>query len=318
MLGRRPAPLALVCSALVVIAGLAPPAWADGRSRAAALKHKADQEMENLHYGEALEDYTQAYAITHDPAILYNRARVLEALERFSEAVQELDRFVHDAPPELKARVPKLAELRNELEAHVASLVVRCGVEGSRILVRKQLVATTPVNRPIPVNAGHAVLEVIADGFAPFTQEIDLPGGQTTEIQVKLEPSAPAVAGPAQSALSVTATPEGSEVFVDGKPFGHAPVEGLVSPGKHEIVVTHSGFQDKKTFAAVEENERRELSLTLEKKSITSAWWFWTGIAAVGAGAATVAIVLAVHKSAGDGTLGRATVPDGPGAILRF
>jgi hypothetical protein len=313
MHGRHPAiRLALTCFVLVVV-GVPATAFADGRSRAAALKKKGDEEMESLHYGEALEDYTQAYGLTHDPALLYNKARVLEALQRFADAVDELDRFAHDASPELRARVPKLMELRGELESHVASLIVRCGVEGARVLVRTQLVGTTPFPRPIRLNAGHAALQVLADGFAPYVQDIELRGGGKLEVDVKLVPNANSQKGE----LAVNATPEGSDVFVDGQPFGRSPAEGQVRPGRHEIVVSHAGFQEKRTFALVEGTDRRELTLALEKRPITSEWWFWAGAGAavVGVAAVVVGVVVATHKpTPSKGTLGDYTT----GAAITF
>ena len=84
------------------------------RAQASALKRKGDAEMDLLHYAEALASYSEAYELTHDPALLYNRARVLEALERFSEALDTLERFGTEGSPELRARVPKLKELMGE------------------------------------------------------------------------------------------------------------------------------------------------------------------------------------------------------------
>ncbi len=303
-----------MCSALAA-ASLPLAAWADAHpaataahGRGAALKKRADGEMESLRYGEALDDYTEAYSLTHDPALLYNRARVLEALERFGEAIEELDHFVRDAPPELKARVPKLAELRTDLRAHIALLTVRCTVAGARVLVRKQVVATTPVRGPIPLNAGPAVLEVLADGYDAFQQPIDLPRAGDLAVDVKLVARANKTVGH----LVVSASPDGSNVFVDGSAFGASPAEGPVAAGTHEIVVTHPGFRDARTSAVVAEDQRRELQLTLERKrTITSAWWFWTGIAVVGATAAAVTIGVLAQKSAGHGdfTPGQVTGP---------
>jgi hypothetical protein len=301
MPGRHPAFVLFTCCALVA-SSVPLPALADGHPRAATLKRRADAEMESLRYSEALDDYNEAYKLTRDPALLYNRSRVLEALARFPEALELLDQFTRDASPELKARVPKLAELRTELRSHIASLSIRCAVNGARVLVDKRLVATTPVTDPVPLNAGAALLEVIADGYAAFQQRINLPKAGTLELEVRLE--ARKTSG-ASGQLSVSATPEGSDVFVDGKPFGQAPAEGEVAPGRHEVVVSHAGFRDAKVSATVAEEQRRELTLTLEKTSpITSRWWFWTtGIVVVGATAAAIGIAVAAHKSAGHGDI---------------
>jgi hypothetical protein len=283
------------------------PARADGRSHVATIKRRADAEMESLRFTEALDDYNEAYKLSKDPALLYNRSRALEALARFPEALVLLDQFIRDAVPELRARVPKLGELRNELRSHIASLNLHCAVNGARILVDKRLVATTPTD-PVTLNAGPALLEVIADGYAAFQQRINLPSAGTLELEVRLEAHK---ASASSGQLSVSATPEGSDVFVDGKPFGQAPAEGEVAAGRHEILVTHVGFQDAKVSATIAEGQRRELTLTLDKTApITSKWWFWaTGVAVVGATAAAIGIAVAAHKSAAHGDISPGQIP---------
>src|SRR4051812_1469730 len=85
---RRDARRLLASSLALVVLLSALPARADPaptaaeRAQASTLKKRADEEMESLHYAEALTDYNAAYALTHDPALLYNRSRVLEGLER--------------------------------------------------------------------------------------------------------------------------------------------------------------------------------------------------------------------------------------------
>jgi tetratricopeptide (TPR) repeat protein len=297
---HRPLPTFALCAALVVQSS-SPHALADARAErahAASLKHKADEEMEQLKYREALEDYTAAYALSHDPALVYNRARVLEALERFPEAASEIERFAREAPPELKARVPKLAELRRELRSHVSTLSIVCAVAGARVLVRKQLVATTPVGHPIELNAGPAQLEVLAEGYDAFEQEIDLPSSANLDVEVKL------TAHRERGHLAVSATPEGSLVFVDGKPFGRAPAVGVVPVGVHEVLVSHTGFLDRKLTANVGQDEQRQLDVTLEeKRPLVRAWWLWTSVGVVVAGGVAATIAVLSQKSAGHGDI---------------
>lgn len=170
----------------------ATPATPAQQKEAAALKLRADSEMENLRYAEALADYTRAYDLSADPVLLYNRGRVLQALERFAEALDQIERFAHEAPPELKARVPKLQELLDDLGRRVSALTLRCDVPGARVLVRDTVVATTPVAGPIRINAGPAVVEVDADGYEPFRRSVLLPGGGALQVDATLTAKQPA------------------------------------------------------------------------------------------------------------------------------
>lgn len=280
-------------------------------AQAGALKRKADAEMDLLHYADALESYTAAYELTHDPALLYNRARVLEALERFSEALEALERFGSEASPELRARVPKLKELMADLSGRLTKLTVNCTVPNARVIVRDKVVATTPVNGPIRINAGAADLEVVAEGYAPFRKHIELPNAGELVVDVTL------IARDAKGQLVVASTPIGADVKVDGKPFGRAPAEAQLAPGNHIIVVSLDGFREQKTSAVIVEGERKRVDVSLEAKpGITQTWWFWTGIGVVvvSATVATLVYALTTERSAGRGDIAPGQVA-GP---LRF
>lgn len=310
--GRHPSLILFTCcSLLLTTASL--PAQAVGRTvpaaervrAAAALKRRGDSEMDSLHYAEAAQDYADAFEMTHDPALIYNRARALQALQKFSEALKELERFTALAPAELKARVPQLAQLHAELESRIATLMVRCSVPDARILVRGQVVGITPIAQPVPVNAGPAMLEVVADGYVSFHRQIELPGGGALEVVATL------AARDAKGQLHISSVPDDSDVFVDGKPFGRTPMEVPVSPGNHELRVVHESFTDVKRSILVVEDERKDVSVTLQKRqAITDEWWFWPGVVVVGAAAVATVTSIAVltDKPAGHGDIGSGQV----------
>jgi len=281
------------------------------QARAAALKRKGDAEMDVLHYAEALAFYTEAYGLTHDAALLYNRARVLEALDRFVEASDELEHFAQDARPDLRARVPQLKELLADLKARIAKLTVTCAVPNARVLVRDKVVGTTPINGPIRLNAGKADLEVVAEGYLPYREKIELPKGGELTVDVAL------VARDARGQLLISTLPDGADVRVDGKSFGHSPTEAQLKPGSHVIVATLDGFREKKSSAILADGERKTIELTLEKKPpITTTWWFWTGVSVVVVGAAVVISTIALTT---EGSPGEGDIP--PGRVsgpLRF
>ena len=305
----------LVCFVLVVVSLPARPAAADptpaDKSQGAVLKKRADEAMESLRYASALEDYSEAYRLTGDTSLLYNRARVLEALERFGEALDELERFSREATPQLRSRVPRLKELVNDLSARVATLTVNCTTPGARVLVREKVVGTTPLDGPVRMNAGTAEVEVVAEGYVPFKQTIDLPKAGAITLDVFL------VAREARGQLVVRSTPEGADVRIDGKSLGRAPTEAQLAPGNHVIVVSRDGFVDKKASAVVIEGQSKTVDVTLERPPpITSKWWFWTGIGVVVVGVAVVSVVYALttEKDAGRGDIAPGQV-SGP---LRF
>jgi hypothetical protein len=284
--------LAMACAAGSAHAGESAPAAAQ---RAAELKKKGDVAMDSLRYEDAIAAYTEALSINPDPALLYNRGRVYQARSEYPEALADVERFDREASADLRSRVPKLAELLAELRGKVATLSISCNVSDARVLVRDRPVGVTPIAQHLKVNAGPGVLEVIKDGYLPFRQEMNLPGG--TEIVTNVVLVSQAKGG----VLAVRASAAGT-VFVDGRPIGSAPVETTLDAGSHSILVRSSEYEDAQTTAVVVAGERKEVTVSLEKRpSIFGRWWFWTAAGVVVAGGAAVAVALLSEKSPPDG-----------------
>lgn len=171
-------------------------------ARAAQLKEQGDALVHSLHYREALSSYDAAFAISHDPAILYNRARALDALGETPEALDAFEAFVRVAPPELKAKVPKLQELVAATRERVATIVIRCPVAGATVFVRNRREGMTPLATPLRFSTGSALLEVQAAGYRPFRRTLTLTPGEpiTIDVPLEAEPAAmPAVPAPAEA-----------------------------------------------------------------------------------------------------------------------
>jgi PEGA domain len=292
----------------VVWAQVVEPSAAD-QARAAELKQKGDAAIESMRYGEAVEAYATAYAITKDPVLLYNRGRALQALGDFPGALEALEGFATAASAELKARVPKLAELLAEVRVQVASLVLRCNVPGARVLLRDKVVGTTPLTGPLHFTAGAASLEVVAEGYFPYQKKLDLPGGGVLDLEVTLASKAKV------SLLVLRAPVPGTVAIVDGKVVGNPPVEVVVGPGSHKILARADGYLDTETSAVLASGEHKQVDLLLkEKPGITSRWWFWTGLAVAVAGGAVITSALLTERKPSQGDLPPGTVS----APLRF
>lgn len=160
-------------------------ARAEGPSKAGDLKRTADTLVAAEEYESAVRLYDQSYALSSDPAILYNRGRALAKLGRYPEAFDSFDSFARLAPANLKARVPNLAKTIEEVSAKIAMVVVHCNIAGATIRVRGTPIGTTPLDG-FRTSAGNALVEVIKDGYTPYQTESDLSGGETTNIDVVL------------------------------------------------------------------------------------------------------------------------------------
>jgi hypothetical protein len=261
-----------------------------GKEREAQeLKRQGDTHLSEKRFVEALEAYDRSYALVANPALHYNRGRALQFLARYPEALESVERFEKEAPEDLKAKVPGLAELDKELRAKVATVVIETNAKGGRVLVGGKDVGQAPLDKPLRVNAGKATVEVIAEGFFPFRREVELPGDATTKVDARV------ASRDTFGYLIVKSQVAAARVFVDDKVVGVVPAEAALTPGAHPVRVTAEGFGDAETQVVLAAGERKELSLDPQKSpSIFSRWWFWTGVGVLVVGAAVTTTAIAV------------------------
>lgn len=283
-------------------------------ARGAAKKREGDEAMRDKRFADALAAYEAAYTEQPDAALLYNRARAAELSERFPEALLLLEQFEAQAPAELRAKVPKLADLVERLRSKVATVGLTASVDGARVRVRGEEVGLTPLAARLRVATGAALVEVSKAGYVPFSREVTLPGGATTVIDARLERIV------LTSVLVVRSPVSGTIVRIDGEPHGPPPVERDVTPGRHEVVVSREGYTAAQASVTVEEGARREIELSPapgaapkqgKPSGVSSSWWIWAGIGVAVAGGVALTAALLTEKSAGKGTIAPGQVAAG-------
>lgn len=271
---------------------------------AKALKAEGDAAMDRLDFQQALDKYNQAYDKSHDPAILYNRARALQSLNRMPEALDELERFERDAPADLKGKVP-LTQLLGEYRGRVGVISLKTDVAGARVLVDGKLLGTTPLpGDKVRLNTGHVTIEVVAEGYETFREVRDVGAGQPTVVEPKLTRKT--------TVLVVQAEPQATSSELDGKTGQATPFEIGVNPGRHLLVLHRDGYYDLSSTTDVGVGERKILQLKLEGKPVTTKWWFWTGITAtviLGVGIPLLIYALTTEKPADRGDILPGQVP---------
>jgi hypothetical protein len=90
--------------------------------------------------------------------------------------------------------------------------------------------------------------------------------------------------------VRIRSTPEGAVVRVDGREVGVAPVELERRAGQYELEVVLDGYETYTATLDLGPGQRSDLTAELVEHStpIYERWWFWTGAAAIVAGAAVV------------------------------
>lgn len=272
------------------------------KTEAAHLKSAADVLMDQDRYADALVLYQRAYELSSDPALLYNQGRAFEALGDYPTALQKLEAFEATAPTAIRARVPGLRDLINDLKSRIATLVVRTNAPGARLLVRQKDEGVINTEKKLSTRAGSASVEVDAEGYEPFRREVDLSAGATVVVEANL-------VSKKRDALVIVRTRPVADIMFDGKALGRAPLEVRTTAGSHDLVATAEGYYEEKVPMSVALGDRREVDLELRKTpGILSRWWFWTGVGVIIAGGVATAFVLTTEKPHSNGSFSPGSV----------
>lgn len=269
------------------------------------LKQRGDAAIEAGHYQEALDAYTKALAIEPTPAIHYNRGRALQALGRNAEALAELELFASTAPASLKAAVPDLEGMIARTQQQVAEVQVSSPVAGASLHVAGKVLAL-PLERPLRLDPGSFDLQVTAAGYETWRGRVTLGSGDRREVSAALTKQ------DTHGTLLVHSTVTGTEVRVDGRLVGAAPSELRLTPGEHTVTLERAGYETASSRVVLGPRERRTLTLTLAQTTrFYERWWFWTAVGAAAATGAVVAIAVSTEGTPvkGDIPPGHVTAP---------
>jgi len=210
----------------------------------------------------ALGKFQNAFALEPTPKHTAQLGLCEQALGRWAEAERHLsDAIGKRSDPWVSKYLSILRESLEAAKANVGRLEFVGGPAGASLTVNGVVVGTLPLAEPVKVSAGQVYLEATAAGFSPWSTSIPLAGGHFQRIVVKM------------TVLTLEAKPA-TKV---------APSSVLFVPDVTPAVSTPSSSVEP---------------LAVPSTSVFSTWWFWTGAAALVAGA----VVTAVLVSSGNGS----------------
>jgi serine/threonine protein kinase len=121
---------------------------------------------------------------------------------------------------------------------------------GATIYLAGAAIGKTPMNCTLPL--GQVELTSKIGSLAPVTQRLAPDPDGSSVIEFKHT----------YGLLSITADREDAEVLIGGIDLGHAPIEGILPPGKHQVVVKVSGSPDQVRTAEIQANHRQVMQFT--------------------------------------------------------
>lgn len=190
------------------------------------------------------------------------------------------------APPAM-AGAPKSRPTADPTIEIPGELIVVSLTTDATVEVNGKIIGQVPVE-PYALRPGRHTIRVTKRGFAPVTQDFEVGPGATVELEIDLLP----VAG----LLTITSTPSGASVKVDGKVLGVTPLDADVPAGTRVFSVNLPGYVEETRPVEVGAAVALTLDFRLNPVPVASGpafyetWWFWTLVGVAGAGTAAAVI----------------------------
>lgn len=233
-----------VASCLVVFAALVVvPAHAQRTPRPAAHEQEARtlfqsglEAASEERWADALELFRRSRAIVERPSVLYNEAQVLVHLGRFVEARSALRAFEaasSASSAEERTRVERARELMREIEAQIATLVVRVDPASAIVEVDGAASALSGPVRTLELDPGRHAITVRAQGRDARSFTVALLSGTRSAETVTLPESS-------ATRLVVESGEADARIEVDGEVLGTGRAETGIASGRHVVRVVPS------------------------------------------------------------------------------
>lgn len=284
----------LVASLLLFVLGspiaqAAPPSEEDAK-KVVKLSAQAAVQYDKGNYDKALEQYKKAHTLWANPKLSFSIVKCLEALKRYREALEVAQRGLKENPKSvLKSRLEsKVTFLNKILSKGRLRLTIR--PSGSTVSIDGKSVGTAPLDVQI-LEPGKHELKITHPNYANIVQGITVNGGAELALSFTLQPLS--------GKLSISSTPSGAEVLIDGKSWGKTPLSNLTIPtGSHAVTVKYPGYKAATRRVNVSPEQAESITVVLSEPSTktpagsTAGPWFrswpgWTALAiGLGAGAA--------------------------------
>ncbi|MBI5545388.1 MAG: PEGA domain-containing protein [Deltaproteobacteria bacterium] len=139
-------------------------------------------------YLTSVTKFERAYELSRDPRLLWNMASCRAKLKQYARALTLLDQYVSTAGALLtEAEQAEAARSRAGLAARVATVEVVSQPEGVQVFVDDSLAGTTPLERPLFMDAGARKVRFERPGFRPQSCVEHLSGGSASSWRITLE-----------------------------------------------------------------------------------------------------------------------------------
>ncbi len=208
----------------------------DDDARAQARQHFTTgvARFEAHDYQGALEQFQEAYRLAPHPSVRVNMANCYEQLDRPLEALHHYEGFLAESEnPTPQQRREVQAAIRR-LQGQLGALRLVVAPDGATVTIDDAETRRAPILTPIMLERGTHTLVVSADGFVTARQQVQIAGGDTQRVSIRLErgeDTEPAVASAEPEPTEPLATAEPDPIPEDEPAAYGAEGEGMPAEG---------------------------------------------------------------------------------------
>ena len=140
-------------------------------------------------YTAAMVEFKKAYEIDPNYRVLYNLGQTSRELRDYAAALVWFEKYLAEGGAKIDAdRKKKVEGWVAELRGKIATVSLSSNADGAEVSVDDIAVGTTPLAKPLVVNAGRRKISLVKNGYSPRSQYIDVAGTETKELQLDLSP----------------------------------------------------------------------------------------------------------------------------------
>lgn len=231
----------------------------------------------------ALVKFKSAYETSKDPRLLWNMAACEKNLRHYSKALTLVRQYRKDGEGRLSEDDKKEAdELVKVMEPLTAKLRVVVNEPGAEVFVDDELVGTSPVE-PIVVDIGMRKVRVRKADYEEVARELPVGGAAEVSAEIKL-------AKIVHEGRLVVKTSQDATIALDGRVVGTGSYAAVLPSGGHTLRITAPKMRPYQSEVIVQDNQARDLSITLDpepSRGGVPAWMWIAGGVVVTGGLAT-------------------------------
>ena len=219
------------------------------------LSQRAAIAYDNGQFERALALYEEAYTLWNTPRLTLAIAKCQEALGQYQDALKTIRKGLAHKPKQvLRSRLlSKQLHIQKLLKQGRLTLLI--SPSGATVHIDGRYAGKAPL-KSILLTAGTHRLVVTHSDYARIEQEITVVGGKSLRLRLTLQAQT--------GSLTVTSTPAGASVMIDGKRWGKTPLKEIKLPvGTHTVLVKTKGYKSSRKRITISPQRKENIDVVL-------------------------------------------------------